>query len=110
VKLQFRNAAPVWENFDAVVNCTGPDHSRVTTTTPVLADLRAAGLIKPDPHGLGVQTDFSARAIDASGKPQRRLFVSGPLARAAFGELMGLPQVSEHAALVAEEIRKELLL
>jgi uncharacterized NAD(P)/FAD-binding protein YdhS len=108
VLLKFRGEATIWEKFDAIINCTGPDHSRVTVTNPVLAALKDAGLILPDPHGLGLQTDLTARAIDASGKPQPRLFVSGPLARAAFGELMGLPQVSLHAALVAEEIRKVL--
>jgi len=108
VRLQLRDAAPVWETFDAIINCTGPDHASVTMTNPVLADLKAGGLIQPDPLGLGLQTDLTARAIDATGNPQPRLFVSGPLARAAFGELMGLPQVSLHAALVAEEVRKEL--
>jgi uncharacterized NAD(P)/FAD-binding protein YdhS len=110
VQLQFRNAAPVWEKFDAIINCTGPDHANATITNPVLANLDATKLIQPDPLGLGLQTDLTARAIDAAGKPQPKLFVSGPLARAAFGELMGLPQVSQHAALVASEIRKELSL
>jgi uncharacterized NAD(P)/FAD-binding protein YdhS len=108
VRLKFRGSAPAWERFDTIINCTGPDHSRVTDTNPALASLKAEGLIVSDPHGLGMQTDLAARAIDASGMPQPRLFVSGPLARAAFGELMGLPQVSQHAALVAAEVRKAL--
>jgi uncharacterized NAD(P)/FAD-binding protein YdhS len=108
VRLKFRGGEPAWENFDTIINCTGPDHSRATETNPALAALQAAGLITPDPHGLGLQTDLAARAIDAKGAAQPKLFVSGPLARAAFGELMGLPQVSQHAALVAAEVRKAL--
>jgi uncharacterized NAD(P)/FAD-binding protein YdhS len=108
VKLKFRGSAPAWERFDTIINCTGPDHSRVTDTNPALASLKSAGLITPDPHGLGVLTDLAARAIDATGAAQPKLFVSGPLARAAFGELMGLPQVSQHAALVAAEVQKAL--
>lgn len=108
VELKFRGEAPVWEAFDAVVNCTGPDHGRVIATNKALASLNQAGLIEPDPFGLGLQTDLTARALNAEGAAHANLFIAGPLARAAFGELMGLPQVSQHAALVAEEIRKAL--
>lgn len=108
VQLRFRGESPVWETFDAVINCTGPDHAHVIQTNPVLTSLHQAGLIAPDPFGLGLQTDLAARAVNAAGNPHPHLYVSGPLARAAFGELMGLPQVSQHAALVAEEIRKTL--
>jgi len=94
------------ESFDAVVNCTGPDHANVVDTNPVLRSLSAAGLICPDPFGLGLQTDLLARAVGQSLEPSHNLFVAGPLARAAFGELMGLPQVSQHAALVAREVAK----
>jgi len=108
VQLRFRGESPVWETFDAVINCTGPDHAHVIQTNPVLTSMHQAGLIAPDPFGLGLQTDLAARAVNAAGNPHPHLYVSGPLARAAFGELMGLPQVSQHAALVAEEIRKTL--
>jgi uncharacterized NAD(P)/FAD-binding protein YdhS len=96
------------ERFDAIINCTGPDHTAVTVTNPALASLAAAGLLRPDGFGLGIETDMAARAIDARGRPVPTLFVSGPLARAAFGELMGLPQVSMHAALVAEQVSLQL--
>ncbi len=108
VELKFRGEAPAWMEFDAVVNCTGPDHGHVIQTNPVLTSLDRAGSIEADRLGLGVQTDLTARAVDAAGAIHSNLFISGPLARAAFGELMGLPQVSQHAALVAEEIVKAL--
>jgi uncharacterized NAD(P)/FAD-binding protein YdhS len=96
------------EKFDAIVNCTGPDHAHVVETNSVLRSLAAAGLICADAFGLGVHTDLSARAVSRTLDPSADIFIAGPLARATFGELMGLPQVSQHAALVAQEVAKQL--
>ena len=105
VWLRRRGAAAAQEEwFDTIINCTGPDHSQVLNTNAALASLAEAGLVRADCHGLGIDTDTRARALDRDGAPNETLFVSGPLARAAFGELMGLPQVTMHAALVAAEV------
>jgi uncharacterized NAD(P)/FAD-binding protein YdhS len=107
VSLKWRHAGTrEEENFDAVVNCTGPDHASVVENNSVLRSLSEAGLICPDGFGLGLHTDLSARAVSRSLEPSANIFVAGPLARATFGELMGLPQVSQHAALVAHEVAK----
>ena len=106
---QARDGETLVEMFDVIVNCTGPDHASVTRTNPALASLARAGLIVADKFGLGVETDANARALGAGGQPSDSIFVAGPLARAAFGELMGLPQVSLHAAYVANQISSAIL-
>ena len=97
------------EIFDVIVNCTGPDHAAITRTNVVLASLAGAGLIVADKFGLGVETDAAARAVGADGLASETIFVAGPLARASLGELMGLPQVSLHAAYVANQISSAIL-
>ena len=87
--------------FDAVVVTTGPAHGRVIADTPVLASLAAAGRLRPDPLGLGIDTDPDGRPIGADGRGDPRILVCGPLARGSVGELMGVPEVTQHAELTA---------
>jgi uncharacterized NAD(P)/FAD-binding protein YdhS len=105
LKLRRRQATTVKANF--VVITTGPAHGTVISTSPHLASLNRAGLIAPDALGLGLACDRRGRALNAAGKAVSRLYIAGPLARGTFGELMGLPQVSEYAAFVADEIKRE---
>ena len=58
--------------------------------------------------GLGVLVDRRHRAVARSGAAADTLLIAGPLARGTFGELMGLPQVSRDAELVAAEILARL--
>jgi uncharacterized NAD(P)/FAD-binding protein YdhS len=93
---------------DHVVVTTGPAHSKVLSTARYLAGLAAGGNVTADHLGLGIACDGESRAIDARGAAQSDLFIAGPLARARFGELMGLPQVSAQAFRVAEVVAQTL--
>jgi uncharacterized NAD(P)/FAD-binding protein YdhS len=97
-------AGTMIRDFDAVVVTTGPAHNAVIDSQDYLADLAARGLAVIDPTHLGLWCDEHSRLLDREGWPVSGLYIAGPLARGTFGELMGLPQVSEHAALVAAEI------
>lgn len=91
-------------DFDAVVVTTGPAHGGVVDSQPYLTHLDAEGIIHADPVRLGIACDTQSRALDRHDQPVDRLYIAGPLARGTFGELMGLPQVSEHAAEVARQV------
>jgi uncharacterized NAD(P)/FAD-binding protein YdhS len=91
-------------SVDTVIVTTGPAHGGVVAGNPVLASLAGAGLLRADALGLGVDVDEQSRVIGANGVAVARMFVAGPLARARFGELMGLPQVAAQPNAVAEEI------
>ncbi|NVN31871.1 hydroxyacylglutathione hydrolase, partial [Endobacter medicaginis] len=94
-------------DIDHVVNCTGPGHGLVVATSPVLASLAAAGLVREDGLGLGLDVTADNRAIGAEGRPHPYLFVAGPLARSAHGELMGLPQVAAQPRDIARAVARQ---
>jgi uncharacterized NAD(P)/FAD-binding protein YdhS len=93
---------------DAIVVTTGPAHDRVVATQPHLSSLADAGLIAPDAVGLGIACNRHGHALTSDGRPLSSLFIAGPLARGTFGELMGLPQVSDYAQFVARQVDQAL--
>ena len=87
-----------------VVNCTGPGQA----AAGLAGAMAAAGLVRADALGLGLETDAVNRAVSAGGVASEDLFVAGPPARAAHGELMGLPQVTRQPRAVAAAIAARL--
>ncbi|WP_425960943.1 FAD/NAD(P)-binding protein [Rhizobium nepotum] len=91
-------------NVDAIIVTTGPAHGGILKSQAFLSGLEQGGLLTLCPTGLGIFCDERSRAIDRHGETVETLLIGGPLARGTFGELMGLPQVTEHAIYVAEQI------
>ncbi|WP_154914999.1 FAD/NAD(P)-binding protein [Klebsiella grimontii] len=98
-----RGGEAQWVSVDHFILTTGPAHGALTDSQPLLRQLSQEGLIRADAFGLGLDVDRRSRAIGREGRAAPNLLVSGPAARARFGELMGLPQVADHAAAVAAE-------
>ncbi|MCQ8277522.1 FAD/NAD(P)-binding protein [Acetobacteraceae bacterium KSS8] len=88
----------------AVVNCTGPGHRSVVESHPLLRALAKRGVLRADPCRLGIDVDGTSRVLGHDGVPAPGLFVAGPLARFAHGELMGLPQVALQPRDVAASV------
>ncbi len=96
-------------DVDAIIVTTGPAHGGILRSQTFLSDLEKTGILTLCPTGLGIHCDERSRAIDSHGQATETLLIGGPLARGTFGELMGLPQVTEHAIYVAEEIAGSLV-
>jgi uncharacterized NAD(P)/FAD-binding protein YdhS len=96
------------QHFDRVIVTTGPDHGGVFSSQPFLASLAGKGIVAACPTGLGILCDRQGHAIDAEGEVVDGVYIGGPLARGTFGELMGLPQVSEYAVFIADRVLGEI--
>lgn len=105
VELRPRHGA-AWEKhaFDALILATGPAHGTVFDHDPLLAQMKAAGLARPDPLKLGIAVDRDGRA-SGNAAP---LYVAGPLARGTFGELMGIGDLARYARDIAGHIISQL--
>ncbi|WP_377296276.1 FAD/NAD(P)-binding protein [Rhizobium sp. SGZ-381] len=110
VELRQRQQATTSLDVDAIVVTTGPAHGQILRSQSFLQELAQAGFLTACETGLGLACDLNANALGAEGQPIRDLFIAGPLARGTFGELMGLPQVTEHALLVSQKVAHHLAL
>lgn len=74
-----------------LIDCTGPGHNpaKDALTGPLIASGRA----RLDALQLGLDLDAQGRVLGADGRPDGRLFVLGPPARAAFWETIAVPDI-----------------
>src|SRR5690606_15124346 len=98
------------ELFDAVVNCTGPalDLGSAAPASPLLTDLLARRLIRPDPNGLGLITDDAWRVLRGEGWADASCYALGALARGRRWETTAAPELREQAAQVGDAIAEAL--
>jgi uncharacterized NAD(P)/FAD-binding protein YdhS len=90
-----------------IVNCTGPGAEFHQIAVPLIADLKERGLAKPDPHGVGLETDDCA-VLDARGRASSWLYALGPLTRPAWWEIVAVPEINLQVdRLVAHLVESE---
>ncbi len=87
-----------------ILLATGPDFRDYAAHQRFLLGMHRDGFIQSDPLGLGLACDIAGRALTVAGTPNSALFVSGPPARSAFGELTGVPEIAAQAASLADRI------
>ena len=92
-------------SFDLVVNCTGPAPAATTGWNPVVDGLAARGLLRPGPHGLGLDVAPDGRLLDEAGVPARALHVVGAARRGVEWEVAAVPDLRRQARAVAATLR-----
>ena len=89
--------------FAYAFNCTGPLQAITHTRDPLLRSLFDNDAVHPDKLGIGLEVDENSRA--AGGE---RLWALGPLTKGRYWEIIAVPDIREQAAVVAEDITREL--
>jgi uncharacterized NAD(P)/FAD-binding protein YdhS len=84
-----------------IVDCTGIVKDPRATTNPVVGSLFDKGLARADPMHIGIDIDTDCAIISRDGLPSRRLFAVGPLTRAAFWEIIAIPDIRSQCAALA---------
>jgi uncharacterized NAD(P)/FAD-binding protein YdhS len=91
-----------------VAECTGVYTDPLATTNPLLKHLIAQGLARPDPLGIGIEIGDDCAIVDRAGAPSPVLYAVGPLTRAAFWEIMAVPDIRVQCAALARHLRARL--
>jgi uncharacterized NAD(P)/FAD-binding protein YdhS len=91
-----------------IVECTGINPIPHNTDNPVLRSLFDHGLARIDPLGIGLDSTNAGALVDLSGKPSAHLFAIGPLTRAAFWEIVAIPDIRAQCHRLAEHLRAVL--
>ena len=85
-------AGPVSLTGAVLINCTGPRSDFGVFETPLFADARRQGLIRPDALGLGVET-IDCAVVDQTGRASTWLFALGSLTRPDRWEITAAPEI-----------------
>lgn len=90
-----------------LVNSTGTTTDVTATASPLLRDLFAKGMARPDPLRLGIDADNHGAVLDDAGRPSDVLYSLGPPLRGVWYETTAIPEIREQAATLARRITDE---
>jgi uncharacterized NAD(P)/FAD-binding protein YdhS len=87
-----------------VVDCTGIVKDPRANGNPVIARLFEQGLVRTDALNIGIDVADDCAVINRNGIASRRLFAVGPLTRAAFWEIVAIPDIRNQCAELATRL------
>ena len=87
-----------------IVDCTGIVKDPRATGNPVIQRLFEQGLARADALHIGIDIAADCAMISRSGISSRRLFAVGPLTRAAFWEIVAIPDIRNQCAELAARL------
>ena len=109
VELTLRGGRPLAIRAARVYDCRGPATAVAGCRDPLVRDLVALGLARPEPLGLGFDTDEHGALIGGDGRAQPRLLLAGPLRRGRVFEHTAVPELRREAPRIAARIARAAL-
>ena len=89
---------------DWLVNGTGGTADITAAASPLLRELFASGLARPDALRLGVDAAADAAVLSSAGQPSSFLYAIGPPLRGVRYETTAIPEIREQASALAERV------
>ncbi len=89
---------------ERIVLCTGVVSDPRTSANPTVAALLADRLARPDPLGIGLQFDGNCALVSADGRASTRIFGLGPVTRAAFWEIIAVPDIRDQCVRLSQHL------
>jgi uncharacterized NAD(P)/FAD-binding protein YdhS len=89
---------------DAIVDCTGIAKNPAATGNPAVRSLLDQGSARIDPLHMGIDVASDCAVVNRRGLPSQRLFAVGPLTRAAFWEIVAIPDIRNQCVRLAERL------
>jgi uncharacterized NAD(P)/FAD-binding protein YdhS len=99
-----KSGMPTTLRVDRVINCTGPEADYRRVESPLLADLFAKKLVRPDALSLGLDISDGGALIDANGAPSDFLYALGPLRKGGLWESVAVPEIRIQATELAKRL------
>ena len=90
----------------AIVDCTGIVKDPIASANPAVRSLLDRSLARVDPLHIGIEIDPNCAIVGRDGVPSRRLFAVGPLTRAAFWEIIAIPDIRNQCAELAAKLAR----
>ncbi len=87
-----------------VINCTGPETDCRKLDHPLLANLLAQKMARPDPLFVGLDVSAEGALIDDSGRASEFLYAIGPARRSRLWESTAVPEIRAQAAELAGQL------
>lgn len=91
-------------HVDKIVDCRGVSPAPLKIVNPALHSLVDHGLARLDPLAIGLDVTDACAIVDKAGVPSERLFAVGALTRAAFWEIIAIPDIRTQCVELASRI------